>query len=91
MQKKIEKLETSEKQLENQVEELEHLNQNVLFNNEQLVERVEKVETENARLVKMVNEMEISRHESTEIISAQNEVNKISKKDIMYYVFNFKR
>ena len=74
MQQKIEKL-------EQQVENLKHCNQNVLFNNEQLVERVEKVETENARLlVKMVNEMEISRQKSMEIMTEQSEVNKISRK-----------
>ena len=57
MKLRIEKLESSEKNLENDVDFLKNRVENVTHNNEQLVDEVEKMRIENERMRKALNEM----------------------------------
>ena len=52
MLEKINKLETSEKKLKNQVKIFKNQNENVVLNNKELMEKVEEVKEENAGLLK---------------------------------------
>ena len=60
MKLRIEKLETSEKNLENEVDFLKNRVENVTHNNEQLVDEVEKMRIENENLKKALNEIGIA-------------------------------